>query len=911
MPSENYDFVPWDSPDDIHKFFNFDDIEKWAPLVGLLTRVGAQGAANAVATQGVRGAMKTGLGKLGTGLKVALGGGLKNIKAKVGVKGGGAATEAAGAAEGMASAAEAVESAAPKPSLPKASDGTDSVPLPESPAAEPAAEIPEPEEPSGAGGNKTDYKKVGMQLAGQMQAQNAQRKQAQEQRAMEMARRGASVQTGEPMNLAWRLLKEEDDEVPDPRKFKMPQEDYVEALRERAKRIKGRQADPNMAENTENVPMGLKEKVPFTQPPGGGPIQLPTKLTPPNASQGIQRRVHPFTREGTFEGLSLDTPDADPKKYFTRSEPMGIAYQLLKEQIDYENQMELAPHEQLWNDEADEHLKTKTNELFDYAIAQGIDPGDLLDTWHDRASMVEGLNYGEPGSELGFRAHAIDPSQWKKLASEPMDIAFQLLKEAIDVSGQHAPRNDPRFWDVMRHYGKQNLDMVDKPVQPYSSELAEMSPQVNELLASYGYEPYYFGGEYPNPDLDKKNYNTGHLAIFDPGVAATSFGANKPFTDNWRKLHELGHAQGLEDLNAEWGEGRRLGKLGQRTPREMLRAIDWETRALGNQRKLMEEIGLPIQESEYNRDWNTTIGDAGFRALTGQFTSPEGEGFEAFSEERVPAEIAMRKVREKAEELGLDMDETLRDKRGGARKVASEPMEIAMQLLKWESQTDMHAPSPRNFNEYFGIKDSWVSLPKEGMDARPQLYDEVANAMNIAYKPVGGHDKYSDGNDLKNEGKHARYDMIDNDQDPYVDAARVFSQQEQGFKASITAHDGQTAAKRATVDHMTEHMQIPGHYIEVSGAWPRIFDKQGMQPITDYDHIRELVNRPLRETETAPGTYTRKIGDNEREKQIFGSPMRDGATWADDFMQQATEASRNNSALVLNDYNFPKSIGVM
>ena len=110
---------------------------------------------------------------------------------------------------------------------------------------------------------------------------------------------------------------------------------------------------------------------------------------------------------------------------------------------------------------------------------------------------------------------------------------------------------------------------------------------------------------------------------------------------------------------------------------------------------------------------------------------------------------------------------------------------------------------------------------------------------------------------------------------------------------------------------MMEHMQIPGHYIEVSGAWPRIFDKQGMQPITDYDHIRELVNRPLRETETAPGTYTRKIGENEREKQIFGSPMRDGATWADDFMQQATEASRNNSALVLNDYNFPKSVGVM
>ena len=45
--------------------------------------------------------------------------------------------------------------------------------------------------------------------------------------------------------------------------------------------------------------------------------------------------------------------------------------------------------------------------------------------------MVEGLDYGEPGSELGFRAHAVDPSQWKKLASEPMEIAMQLLKERV------------------------------------------------------------------------------------------------------------------------------------------------------------------------------------------------------------------------------------------------------------------------------------------------------------------------------------------------------------------------------------------------------------------------------------------------------------------------------------------------
>ena len=282
---------------------------------------------------------------------------------------------------------------------------------------------------------------------------------------------------------------------------------------------------------------------------------------------------------------------------------------------------------------------------------------------------------------------------------EPMDIAMRLLKEEIDVSGQHAPRNDSRFWEVMRHYGTQDPNAVDVPFYPYSEELGEMTPQVDELIAGYGYKPYYFGGRYPMPDLGKKNYDTGHLAVFDPGEEATSFGGNEQFTANWRKLHELGHAQGLEDLNAEWGEGRRLGKVGARTPREMLRAVDWETRALENQRKLMEEVGLPVGQTEYNRDWNTTLGDAGFRAVTGQFTSPEGEGFVPH-DEKISQDHAMNAVRTRAEELGLDMDETLRDKRGGARKVASEPMDIAYQLLK---EKPFHGYNPNKHSKKGGL----------------------------------------------------------------------------------------------------------------------------------------------------------------------------------------------------------------
>lgn len=594
---------------------------------------------------------------------------------------------------------------------------------------------------------------------------------------------------------------------------------------------------------------------------------------------------------------------------------------------------EIIRYHQHFNDAVNElpggaNPEFQSPEFYIHSNLMGMQPeGEPSATTHphtaaDQRMENEYEEWGEHEQDFGNRygifhenrqfTPQMDDESWRDNieTGTPMDIAMRLLKEEVDVSGQHAPRNDPKFWEVMRHYGTQDPNAVDVPFYPYNKELGEMTPQVDELIAGYGYTPYYFGGRYPMPDLGKKNYDTGHLAVFDPGEEAASFGGNEQFTANWRKLHELGHAQGLEDLNAEWGEGRRLGKLGARSPREMLRAVDWETRALTNQRKLMEEVGLPVGQTEYNRDWNTTIGDAGFRAVTGQFTSPEGEGFVPH-DEKISQDHAMNAVRTRAEELGLDMDETSADKRrrdktGGARKVASEPMDIAYQLLKWEEHSDMHGPE-KNFNQYFGIKDSWVTLPKEGMDSRPELYGEVASAMNTAYAGVGGHDKYKNGDDLQDEDKHARYDMIDNDQDPYVDAARVFSQQDQGFKVSLTAHDGRKDARVAVKEHMFDHMKTPGHYAELSGGWNRLMEEQDIAPIEDYEHIQDLVNRPTRPTETGPGTYTRDIGGTEREKQIYGQPMKEGAEWTNDFMQQSVASSRAGQAMRLDSYDYPKN----
>ena len=46
----------------------------------------------------------------------------------------------------------------------------------------------------------------------------------------------------------------------------------------------------------------------------------------------------------------------------------------------------------------------------------------------DRAAFPQGQG-GDWTAEEGFRAHAVAPEKWRKLSGEPMDIAYQLLKE--------------------------------------------------------------------------------------------------------------------------------------------------------------------------------------------------------------------------------------------------------------------------------------------------------------------------------------------------------------------------------------------------------------------------------------------------------------------------------------------------
>ena len=175
---------------------------------------------------------------------------------------------------------------------------------------------------------------------------------------------------------------------------------------------------------------------------------------------------------------------------------------------------------------------------------------------------------------------------------------------------------------------------------------------VNKLVSDHGFQTYYAGGKFGKPDLANRNYNTKHLMVYDPTDASASF--NDPtYTDSWRKTHELSHALVYPQLNAMYGEGRRIGKLGHhRTLKEALRAVHWEWLAAHKQRELNKQLGIEVPEETFNRELNTVMHDAAHRAVTGKFTEPSSEGFEPHSY-KVPLETSLNLVRDAARNLGL------------------------------------------------------------------------------------------------------------------------------------------------------------------------------------------------------------------------------------------------------------------
>lgn len=183
---------------------------------------------------------------------------------------------------------------------------------------------------------------------------------------------------------------------------------------------------------------------------------------------------------------------------------------------------------------------------------------------------------------------------------------------------------------------------------PYQGKL----PEIEKLVHDHGYKTYYAGGKYGKPDLANKNYNTGHLMVYDPSSANADFG-HEAYTKGWRQIHELAHAITYPELNKIYGEGRRIGKLGtHRTTNEALRAVHWEWLAAHKQRELSKQVGVNIPDHVFHKELNTVMHDAAHRAVTGKFTEPGGEGFTPHAH-KVPLHTALQMVRDAGHQMGL------------------------------------------------------------------------------------------------------------------------------------------------------------------------------------------------------------------------------------------------------------------
>ena len=177
---------------------------------------------------------------------------------------------------------------------------------------------------------------------------------------------------------------------------------------------------------------------------------------------------------------------------------------------------------------------------------------------------------------------------------------------------------------------------------------------VRDLITRFGFEVKYFsfhtdeeaGVEFVIPKLKKQGYKDGYLWIYDPRIAHASF-KDTEYTRQWRIVHELGHALTEKFMESRYGPSRREGRLGQSwmatrghpakkqvqvelaplTLKEAQRAVEWEDVAFRVQRMLFDSLDITVDPVGFAHEYNTNIGDASYRVLTGDFGDPGEYGF--------------------------------------------------------------------------------------------------------------------------------------------------------------------------------------------------------------------------------------------------------------------------------------------
>ncbi len=262
----------------------------------------------------------------------------------------------------------------------------------------------------------------------------------------------------------------------------------------------------------------------------------------------------------------------------------------------------------------------------------------------------------KPTRQLGAAAHPNSyPWHDDKLSEEPETVGLRKAE-----NDQAAGAGVKTFAQTVEPWGRVTPG-VQTNLRHY--DYRPFEKDIDAAAEKAGYKFKTMGGKAGIPDLKADNYNHGTLHIWDPSAGSGGDFGEEAYTRSWRKAHELAHASTYADINAKYGEGRRIGKLGHhRTPDEAKRATEWEYLVAHKQREQAAQMGHHISDHDFHRELNTIMADAVHRAIHGTFTEPSQEGFTPHPHP-VPLETAHAMIDAHAAAMGLGPKDTLKSKK--------------------------------------------------------------------------------------------------------------------------------------------------------------------------------------------------------------------------------------------------------
>lgn len=273
---------------------------------------------------------------------------------------------------------------------------------------------------------------------------------------------------------------------------------------------------------------------------------------------------------------------------------------------------------------------------------------------------------------------------------EDEDLGKKIEYQPHPGNKQAAGAGVKTYGDIAKRFG--SIKPGTKTNLKFYPNIHQSEAAIDKMIKDNGYETTIAGGKYGKPDLKNKNYNTGHIMIWDPTPQSGGDFGDEDHTQSWRKVHELSHALTYKEVNGLYGEGRRIGKVGTRTPHEAKRAVHWEWMAAHKQRDISMQLGHKISNEDFNKEVNTIMHDAVHRANHGKFTEPADEGFQP-SSEKIDLEQSLKMVDDHAKSLGLNHPNATLAGTSVKKSELIEELEKAFLQEDGESVTDSKAHS--------------------------------------------------------------------------------------------------------------------------------------------------------------------------------------------------------------------------